>query len=62
MNNRGKTKKQRNSAPEHETKSVKSKNGFSQEMRFVVTRNTRNAWLDDLYETAPTIGSLPTFH
>ncbi|WP_136799225.1 MULTISPECIES: hypothetical protein [Desulfosediminicola] len=35
---------------------------FTPNMRFVVVRNQRNPWLDELYETPPNLASLPVFN
>ena len=43
-------------------KRVKESNDPTRDFRFVVTRNTRNAWMDDLYEITPENGSMATFH
>jgi hypothetical protein len=46
-------------------KSEKNRRGgehFTSNMRFIVTRNKRNAWMDDLYDTPPDYADLPIFN
>lgn len=35
---------------------------FTQDMRVIVTTNTRNAWMDDFYDVLPEESKRPTFH
>ena len=56
-NNKAKNKKQATS-----NKKKKTSSAFSADMHFIVTRNTRNVWLDDQYETPPDNANLPVFN
>lgn len=35
---------------------------FTADMRFIVTRNKRNVWLDDMYDTPPDSADLAIFN
>lgn len=35
---------------------------FTADMRFIVTRNKRNIWMDEMYETVPASSDLPVFN
>lgn len=43
-------------------KAVKQVNKQKRNVHFIVTRNTRNAWMDDLYESTSGQSDYPTFH
>ncbi len=43
-------------------KSATATDVFTPDMRFIVTRNTRNAWMDDLYENPPSSADYPVFN
>lgn len=62
MDSSSKINKQENPTSESAPKVVESNDTFTHDMRFVVTRNTRNAWMDELYERTPENGSTPVFH
>jgi predicted transcriptional regulator len=47
---------------EKSKKSHGTTDNFTSDMRFIVTRNKRNAWMDEMYETPPDYADLPIFN
>ncbi|WP_136807597.1 hypothetical protein [Desulfosediminicola flagellatus] len=43
-------------------KSKRKTDTFTSEMHFIVTRNKRNIWQDDMYDTPPNSADLPVFN
>lgn len=43
-------------------KKTRSKNTFTSDMHFIVTRNKRNIWQDEMYDSPPNTGDLPVFN
>ena len=59
-----KTQKQRkkSSSRSQQAVAVPKINEFTADMHFIVTRNKRNAWMDDLYEMPPDTADYPVFN
>jgi hypothetical protein len=62
MNSRTKNKKVTEPASIDSTKIAKTLGDSKVNFRFIVTRNTRNAWIDDMYQSTIGHADYPTFH
>lgn len=57
-----KAKKKPDPTPEKPEQSSDTTDTFTADMRFIVTRNKRNIWMDELYDTPPDNADLPVFN
>jgi hypothetical protein len=62
MNSRSKNKKAPKTPSIDSAKISKQIDGGKENVHFIVTRNTRNAWMDDMYQSTSGQADFPTFH
>lgn len=62
MDSTTKAKKSKRLVPGKPEKRGKTAETFTADMRFIVTRNKRNAWMDEMYESVPDQFDPPVFN
>lgn len=62
MNSRTKRKNVNATPSIDAVKMSKQVDGSNKNFRVIVTRNTRNAWIDDKYQSTTGHADFPTFH
>ncbi|WP_163339323.1 hypothetical protein [Desulfopila sp. IMCC35008] len=62
MNSRTKSKKSKTTPSIDAAQMTKQMDDAKGNFRVIVTRNTRNAWIDDMYQSTSGHADFPTFH
>lgn len=62
MDRSSKTENQFQPSPEKPEQKANTSTPFTADMHVIVTRNKRNAWIDEMYETPPDGADLPVFN
>lgn len=57
-----KAPKKQNPTPAESEQNSTTADTFTADMRFIVTRNKRNIWMDELYDSPPDSADLPVFN